>query len=104
MFNDKKNISIFILTIIIIFIVSTLPYINIFIPSSIVALSLYLSCLYFFRLTYKTTLIVALVVMVLSIPWILIGSRIKVEWVGEVSFYLLVVAVLQEAWKLYREK
>lgn len=83
---------------------SYMPYVNVVFNLNISLVLSYLVFMFFFRPSPKVTFTVGIILIFITIPWLLVGSRVRVEGYGEVSFYLFVVAIIQAILKARKEK
>lgn len=81
-----------------------LPFLNIIFSPLILFLIVYYAATFVFHFSLRTTIIMALLFLCVSIPWILVGSRQHAEPIGEAVFAMLLVGFIQEATRLRKEK
>lgn len=104
-FNKHQNRIIhFLLIMAVLMYLSYMPYANVVFNLKISLVLSYLVFMYFFQPSSRITFIVGIILIVIALPWLLVGSRIRVEDFGEVSFYLFAVATIQAILKARKEK
>lgn len=104
-FNKYQNRIIhFLLIMAALMYLSYVPYANVVFNLKISFVLSYLVFMYFFRSPPKVTFIVGITLIIVTLPWLSVGSRIRVEDYGEVSFYLFVVATIQAILRARKEK
>lgn len=98
--TEKQNIYQFAIIVFVIWVIYQLPYLNVFFSLQVVTCIAYIIAIFMFRISPRVTIILGLFFLCLSIPWVLIGSREYIEPLGEISFYILSVGFIQQAWKI----
>lgn len=93
--NKFYTLSIVIFTL---WLFSQIPYVSLLLSPFIFLFLVYITMLILFHIPTKITGIVALALLLVSFPWVLVGSRIHAEPLGVAGFLLLSITFLQEAW------
>lgn len=103
--KERKNrIYIFLSLLIILGGIYKVPYITLYINPLFFLIAGYIIIALFFRIPSKINAFIAGILMLCSIPWILIGSRVHVEALGSLAFFFLVITFIQEAWEMHNTK
>src|SRR3989344_9465875 len=105
-FFKKNNIKItlaFMVTIIALYI-GNIPYLNIFIPEAWYYILILVAFVLIFNFSTNILEYFSIALLVISIPWVILGSRVAVEPLGVFSFICLCIAAIKEALSIRNKK
>lgn len=85
-------------------IISLLPYGNTIINPLNLLLIIYFIIAIYLNLSSRVSILFGLTLLVLCIPWVFVGSRVRIEQLAVTSFILFVFAFFQEAVTLRGDK
>lgn len=100
---NLKNINIIFISAILLVCLSYLPYVNLVITSLFICISLFLIFIFTFNVSSRGCIIIGILLLIASLPWLLIGNRISPEILGILSFISFLVGFLKESLKLRGE-
>jgi hypothetical protein len=78
-------------------VVSFTPYFNLFLSPIGVFVCIYLSACFILKFSSKVNILLGSIFIILSLPWLLIGSRVRIELFGVLAFLAFFIAIVQEA-------
>ena len=101
--KNKTKIIYFCLVILFTSFSTLLPYINLVFTRFMVLIINYLLFVYLFKISSKINIIVGILALLLSLPWLIVGDRMQVENLGTFAFITLCIAVFQESIKFRKD-
>jgi hypothetical protein len=98
----KRFLLLFIIAILL-FGAKELPYINLFLKLDHILVFLCIFSIYLFEISSRMSIFISIFFLILSLPWLLTGSRVAVETFGIIAFFILFLGILREALALRKE-
>ena len=74
----------------------SIPYFNIYISPLLITIVVYILAMKVLNLSSKINFLIGLIILFATIPWLIVGSRIKVEDFAILSFTLFAIGTVQQ--------
>lgn len=83
---------------------NNIPYLNLVNASMWYAIVFLIVAAVVLRLSVKLLIILAMCLLIVSFPWLLVGSRVAVENLGVLAFSSLLLAVVKQSYLLRKDR